>query len=1155
MNTKENYKIKLKSISSDFSYDDLISENVISIDDVNNLKENINLNIDILTGIQNNQFCQFVSDPYAYIEIVSDRAFPRVKYFNDQTNNIKIVSADSTINGHPLSDYKFNLLTQNNGQNFITFVNSINGAVGNVNGIQQIVVNGETYSYTQNNQGVVNLRNLLTGNNYLKTINGQSGNLFLPSGITFNGKTITCKYDGILDISEFLDSYLNTTNKTFETLYIENVDEENLNSVINLKYFQDHKDELEIKSHNTTLTYENIVTNNKIKIHPINDNNFVSYIYGIQDSQYKKIIGYGLAESEYSFQIDLYKNGIPLTFVLLEKATNSSCVLKLNKFGSPGNVSLRYSKNFSNYDEFSLTNGIEINLGDVISLSGINNSFSQNTQNYYYFSISNSTKFACYGNVMSLVNWNKNITNNNQFICLFRDSNIVKAPQLPATVLTQGCYQQMFSGCVSLIVPPQLPATTMTSKCYYCMFNACSSLSTVPLLPATELAPSCYYAMFYGCESLTILPYYLLPATQLKDWCYTSMFGGCTNLTDGPLLPAYIPPYNSDGTCPVNYNNCYGNMFYRSKNLSAVHVNCTPGLLLQKPLPSYMPTTTEEEREVARAWLQTHNYANEWLYNFRPGTDTEGVPNEDHIPITMYSTALWNEMRGYANGVEKFYYSPYTNDNFNYYNVKTIARSLQDTPLSFELISGVSDGAFCFRSLQYVLSSKEYKNHTYTNQRNKVLNMNAKFKYYDKTTKILVSSNTQDANGWNTQNFSWTTQGTSYTLTHDKYPFNNTTSGKNGLIFSLSSDSFSQGLVNENTSSAKILFWRLCHKNNCKFKIMGNLNSLIGGRNYVNPYQFFSLFSDIKCGEAHHAYGFIDAHQLILPATTLGKSCYQNMFAGCTGLKNGPLNLPANTISQSCYENMFSGCTAIQRVPYIQAKNLQKRCCYNIFSNCSNLTLPPIINNINYVSDYSYVGAFSGCTNLLYFQDLNTSDIQSQSYQQMFLKCSNLIYPPSLNSKNINSQGCYEMFAGCSSLKYIPPLLMNNIKNNGNYCFTNMFSGCINANGSHAYLPITNLTLGCYNYMFKNTPISGIVVKFTNWNNSTTQWLDNVSLCGNFYCYDQLDTTSRGTSRVPPSGVNHTGWDVYKSLKGINLTFEDHDITQGNMQLFYLRKK
>ena len=453
MNTKENYKIKLKSISSDFSYDDLISENVISIDDVNNLKENINLNIDILTGIQNNQFCQFVSDPYAYIEIVSDRAFPRVKYFNNQTNNIKIVSADSTINGHPLSDYKFNLLTQNNGQNFITFVNSINGAVGNVNGIQQIVINGETYSYTQNNQGVVNLRNLLTGNNYLKTINGQSGNLFLPSGITFNGKTITCKYDGILDISEFLDSYLNTTNKTFETLYIENVDEENLNSVINLKYFQDHKDELEIKSHNTTLTYENIVTNNKIKIHPINDNKFVSYIYGIQDSQYKKIIGYGLAESEYSFQIDLYKNGIPLTFVLTEENNTvfTFNIVSAHNDGGTATSNLQtptlfYSINYKPYQPLNLLDGVEVKAGDVLAISGNTNYFSYDDYNWYHVAwtsgnnVNCNPNYICFGNIMSLVNWNTEIENNYQFYALFSGTNIAKAPQLPATVIVMIVY-------------------------------------------------------------------------------------------------------------------------------------------------------------------------------------------------------------------------------------------------------------------------------------------------------------------------------------------------------------------------------------------------------------------------------------------------------------------------------------------------------------------------------------------------------------------------------------------------------------------------------------------------------------------------------------------------------------------------------------------
>ena len=74
---------------------------------------------------------------------------------------------------------------------------------------------------------------------------------------------------------------------------------------------------------------------------------------------------------------------------------------------------------------------------------------------------------------------------------------------LPATTLTEGCYEHMFFACNSLTTAPStLPATTLANDCYYMMFTNCTSLKTVPLLPATTLANGCYLQMFDGCSNL-----------------------------------------------------------------------------------------------------------------------------------------------------------------------------------------------------------------------------------------------------------------------------------------------------------------------------------------------------------------------------------------------------------------------------------------------------------------------------------------------------------------------------------------------------------------------------------------------------------------------------------------------------------------------------
>lgn len=74
---------------------------------------------------------------------------------------------------------------------------------------------------------------------------------------------------------------------------------------------------------------------------------------------------------------------------------------------------------------------------------------------------------------------------------------------LPATALTQSCYNGMFYRCASLSQAPALPATTLAQGCYANTFYGCTSLSQAPALLATTLVDSCYSYMFYGCTSLT----------------------------------------------------------------------------------------------------------------------------------------------------------------------------------------------------------------------------------------------------------------------------------------------------------------------------------------------------------------------------------------------------------------------------------------------------------------------------------------------------------------------------------------------------------------------------------------------------------------------------------------------------------------------------
>ena len=117
-------------------------------------------------------------------------------------------------------------------------------------------------------------------------------------------------------------------------------------------------------------------------------------------------------------------------------------------------------------------------------------------------------------------------------------TNLITAPELPATTLADNCYDGMFSNCTSLVSAPKLPATTLASYCYDWMFKGCASLTNTPTLPAKKLVRACYYGMFDGCTSLrNISPMLFTEAVDAWGAC-AHMFANCTSLTAVPeLLP------------------------------------------------------------------------------------------------------------------------------------------------------------------------------------------------------------------------------------------------------------------------------------------------------------------------------------------------------------------------------------------------------------------------------------------------------------------------------------------------------------------------------------------------------------------------------------------------------------------------------------------
>ena len=152
---------------------------------------------------------------------------------------------------------------------------------------------------------------------------------------------------------------------------------------------------------------------------------------------------------------------------------------------------------------------IEVKKGDVVQLYSQNSALGGGSssaaraltravdEGAKYINIRPSMKTEIFGNVMSLLKGKDNLESattieaNNAFYGLFAGAdklvnNADRLLVLPATTLTEGCYQDMFNGCKGIEKAPELPAPKLEKNCYQEMFYDCAKLNSVRCL-ATDI--------------------------------------------------------------------------------------------------------------------------------------------------------------------------------------------------------------------------------------------------------------------------------------------------------------------------------------------------------------------------------------------------------------------------------------------------------------------------------------------------------------------------------------------------------------------------------------------------------------------------------------------------------------------------------------------
>ena len=187
-----------------------------------------------------------------------------------------------------------------------------------------------------------------------------------------------------------------------------------------------------------------------------------------------------------------------------------------------------------------------------------------------------------------------------------------------------------------------------------------------------------------------------------------------------------------------------------------------------------------------------------------------------------------------------------------------------------------------------------------------------------------------------------------------------------------------------------------------QFDVKGNVMSLLYGSNFKGQedltgkdYAFLELFSaNTKV---------VNAENLILPATTLGRDCYNSMFRKCTSLTTVP-ELPATTLAIYCYCDMFYDCTSLTTAPQLPATTLANACYSNMFNSCSSLTRTPELP-VTTLANSCYAGMFRNCTSLTTAPELPATTLADNCYRDMFRNCTNLNSITCL-ATNISATNC-----------------------------------------------------------------------------------------------------------------------------------------------------
>ena len=637
------------------------------------------------------------------------------------------------------------------------------------------------------------------------------------------------------------------------------------------------------------------------------------------------------------------------------------------------------------------------------------------------------------------------------------------------------------------------------------LFAGCSSLTQAPELPAEELQYMCYYRMFRSCTRLTQAP--KLPATKLSTSCYTEMFSGCTSLVQAPELPATTMSRDCykgmfSGCASLTKmpdlpalklaDNCYSKMFSGCTNL--VQVSDLPAVELSYDCYDEMFSGCTSLTKAPEIWATNVRSAFHGMFN--------GCINLSSIKV-HFSEWWWpdNWMVNVAptgtficpRGLDDVYGADAIPDGWTieyYGELEEPVEEETDNYLTFT----VRYGDNCFFGI------------------------------------VNEGGNAPDVQYSLDDGATWIPLNAGDTVFMRNVGDKALLRGNNPDGFSKSLDSYTHFFMNDFSSY---------------LLTSGSVMSLIDGtgrsKTIPNDFCFYRLFMD--CNALSNLPE--------LPATTLTKECYREMFYNCFILDGVDKDLlPAKQMAEGCYRGMFKDCGGLRSTPNLPSRKLAPYCYAEMFEGCVSLVEDPD----PFYEEYSLPGLpakklargcyermFAGCREVRITLGLHATEMAPRCYKEMFSGCEFLCDITGLPSVVKLADSCYMgMFSDCPYASVSPNLFTEEL---APYCYAEMFKNSGLRESSP--LPAKQLAEGCYMGMFQGCKMwrspeihatatadscysrmfSGcqdlreIRVLFTEWPEGTEDWVEGVAPKGIFVCPKTL-AVEYGTNRIPE------GWAV-----------------------------